>query len=144
MAARATTITTAVVNLLNSAGLDMVVTRESGAINIHLDGNTNTNCFVYPGTTSVTAETRGWARREVTVFVHLFRFLDEADETTQVDGLYELVESIEDTLDNKRLDGFEFLQFASDSSSREMLDPDTQTSRFAFETMIQVTYYDGR
>ena len=144
MASRATTITTAVANTLDNAGLDMVVTRESGAVNIHLDGNTNTNCFVYPGSTSVTAETRGWSRREVTVFIHLFRFLDGADETAQVDGLYELAEAVEDTVDNKRLDGFEFIRFESDSSSREMLDPDTQTSRFAFETLIQVTYYDGR
>ena len=86
MASRATTITTAVADLLTSANLPMGVSRQSGATNIHLDGNTNTNCFVYPGATSVTAETRGWSRREVTVFIHLFRFLDGADETAQVDG----------------------------------------------------------
>ena len=144
MASRATTITAAVADLLTSANLPMVVSRQSGATNIHLDGNTNTNCFVYPGATSVTAETRGWSRREVTVFIHLFRFLDGPDETAQVDGLYGLAEAVEDTVDNKRLDGFEFIRFESDSSSREMLDPDTQTARFTFKTMIQVTYYDGR
>ena len=144
MAARATIITQAVADLLTAANLDMVVTRQSGAVNIQLDANADTNCFVYPGTTSVTAETRAWSRREVTVFVHLFRFLDGADETAQVDSLYELVEAVEDSLDNNRLGSFEFIQFASDSNSREMLDPDTQTSRFSFETMIQVTYYDAK
>ena len=140
MAAKATQISQAVTEHLETAGLDIMVERKSGSTTLKMGADTNTHCFVYPGGTSVTAETRQWSSREITVFVHVLRFLDEEDEVAQGDNLLELVESIEDRLNNVTLGGFQFLQFASDSSSRELLDPDTQTARFMFETLLQVTY----
>ena len=141
MSSKADNIAQAVADTLAAAGLPMTIEKRSGAAQINLDANPVTNCFVYPGTVSVTAQTRGWSSREVTVNVHLFRFLDEADENAQVDSLYELAESIENLLNNKSLIGYQFVEFASDSSARELLDPDTQTARYTFETQLEVTYY---
>jgi len=143
MTAKAVQITNLVAQELATSGLDLHVERKSGASNIDLSADVKNYCFVYPGTTSVTAQTRDWSSREVTVFIHLFRFLDESDELAQVDGLYGITEGIENTLNNKALGTFVFEQFESDSTSRELLDPDTQTSRFTFEAVIQVTYYEG-
>jgi len=143
MPAKATTITIDVANLLDAANLSMTVFRKSGATSFNVNDDNDTKCFVYPGTTSMTAETRGWSRREISVIIQVFRFLNEDDATAQVDGLYELLENIEDTVDNTPLGNFEFVEFASDSSSRELLDPDTQTSKFTFEAMVEVTYYES-